>query len=173
MKDNRNINWFAPSPNTSNLDLCFLPDDARILATSEQGIIVFESPHPQIYYKVVYHVCKPSTKQVWSLPNLKTSYLTTKVAIVILGSQSSLHYKILRLSQHKKQNVLTRRGKLYNTYRCEVFDFVEAKWRLLELLMIPFRVGMKRTLNRSAKPRRAVALIQYEISKVRWHVHAL
>ncbi|GJT80652.1 4-alpha-glucanotransferase DPE2 [Tanacetum coccineum] len=140
MKDNRNINWFAPSPNTSNLDLGFLPEDARILATSEQGIIVFESPHPQIYYKVVYHVCKPATRQVWSLPNPKTSYLTTKVAIVILGLQPSLHYKILRLSQHKKEPVLTRRGQLYNTYCCEVFDSVKGKWRLLELLMVPFGV---------------------------------
>ncbi|GJR59800.1 F-box associated domain containing protein [Tanacetum coccineum] len=140
MKDNRNINWFAPSPNTSNLDLGFLPEDARILATSEQGIIVFESPHPQIYYKVVYHVCKPATRQVWSLPNPKTSYLTTKVAIVILGLQPSLHYKILRLSQHKKEPVLTRRGQLYNTYCCEVFDSMKGEWRLLELLMVPFGV---------------------------------
>nr|GEW53010.1 hypothetical protein [Tanacetum cinerariifolium] len=106
MKDDRNINRFAPSPNTSNLDLGFLPEDARILATSEQGIIVFESPHPHIYYNVVYHVCKPATRQVWSLPNPKTSYLTTKVAIVILGSQPSLRYEILRLSQHKKERSL-------------------------------------------------------------------
>nr|GEU34968.1 4-alpha-glucanotransferase DPE2 [Tanacetum cinerariifolium] len=110
MKDNRNINRFAPSPNTSNLDLGFLPEDARILATSEQGIIVFESPHPQIYYNVVYH--------------------------------PSLHYKILRLSQHKKEPVLTRRGKLYNTYCCEVFDSVKGEWRLLELLLVPFGVSI-------------------------------
>ncbi|GKA08483.1 hypothetical protein Tco_0687814 [Tanacetum coccineum] len=142
MKDHKNINRFAPSPNTSNLDLGFLHKDARILATSGQGIIVFESPHPQNRYNVVYHVCKPAIRQVWSLPNPKTSYMRSKVEIVILGSQSSLHYKILRLSQHKKENVLTKRRQLYNTYRCEVFDSVEAEWRLLELLMIPFRVGM-------------------------------
>nr|GEU95959.1 hypothetical protein [Tanacetum cinerariifolium] len=63
-----------------------------------------------------------TTRQVWSLSNPKTSYLTTKVAIVILGSQPSLHYKILRLSQHRKEPVLTRRGQLYNIYCCEVFD---------------------------------------------------
>ncbi|GKA32338.1 hypothetical protein Tco_0718705 [Tanacetum coccineum] len=139
MKDHKNIKRFAPSPNTSNLDLGFLHKDDRILATSEQGIIVFESPHPQ--NNVLYHVCEPAIMQVWSFLNLKTSYMKSKVVIVILGSQPSLHYKIRRLSQHKK-NVLTMRGQLYNTYRCEVFDSVEAEWRLLELLMIPFRVGM-------------------------------
>ncbi|GJZ78968.1 hypothetical protein Tco_0643805 [Tanacetum coccineum] len=38
--------------------------------------------------------------------------------------------------------VLRRRGQLYTAYRCEVFDSVEAEWKLLELLMIPFRVGI-------------------------------
>ena len=99
-----NINRFAPSPNSSSLDLGFLPRDARILATSEQGIIVFESPHPQKHsHNLRYHVCKPTTRQVSSLPNPKTNYLTIKVAIVILGSQPSLHYKILRLSEHQKE----------------------------------------------------------------------
>lgn len=98
-----NINRFAPSPNSSSLDLGFLPRDACILASSEQGIIV-ESPHPQKHsHNLRYHVCKPTTRQVSSLPNLKTSYLTSKVAIVILGSQPSLHYKILRLSEHQKE----------------------------------------------------------------------
>ncbi|KAI3746116.1 hypothetical protein L6452_08538 [Arctium lappa] len=36
---------FAPSQQSTDLDLGFLPRDARILATSEQGIMVFESPH--------------------------------------------------------------------------------------------------------------------------------
>ncbi|KAI3772780.1 hypothetical protein L6452_03973 [Arctium lappa] len=36
---------FAPSQQSADLDLGFLPRDARILATSEQGIMVFESPH--------------------------------------------------------------------------------------------------------------------------------
>ncbi|GKA32339.1 hypothetical protein Tco_0718706 [Tanacetum coccineum] len=39
MEDHKNIKRFAPSPNTSNLDLGFLHKDDRILATSEQGII--------------------------------------------------------------------------------------------------------------------------------------
>lgn len=102
MKDHRNICRFVSSPNSSNLDLGFLPRDARIVATSEQGIVVFESPYPQFCHNVRYHVCKLTTRQVSSLPNPKTSYLTSKAAIVILGSQPSLRYKILRLSQHKK-----------------------------------------------------------------------
>lgn len=141
MKEKYNINRFAPSPNSSSLDLGFLPRDARILATSEQGIIVFESPHPQKPSRNLrYHVCKPATRQVSSLPNPKTSYLTSKVAIVILGSQPSLHYKILRLSEHKRDTFLRRGGQQYETYRCEVFDSVEGKWRLLELLMFPVGV---------------------------------
>ncbi|PWA90319.1 hypothetical protein CTI12_AA101910 [Artemisia annua] len=143
MKDNRNIYRFVSSPNSSNLDLGFLPRDARILATSEQGIIVFESPRLQNrYLNIRYHVCKLTTRQVSSLPNPKTSYLTSKAAIVILGSQPSLHYKILRLSKHKKDTGLRRRGQEYETYRCEVFDSVEGKWRLLELLMFPIGVDI-------------------------------
>lgn len=92
---------FASSRYSNTLDLSFLSRNTRILATSEQGIIVFESPNPRNHKKVLYHVCKPSTKQVLALPNPKTKYFTKKVAIIVLGS-TPLRYKIVRLSLPKE-----------------------------------------------------------------------
>ena len=92
------INEFAPSPLSNNIDLRFLPFNARIVASSEQGIIVFESPDPENFRNVFYNVCKPTTKQVSRLPNPETKYLTEKVAITVMCSETTLQYKIVRLS---------------------------------------------------------------------------
>lgn len=93
---------FAPSQESADLDLGFLSRDSRILAASDQGIMLFETPHPKCHRMVLYHICKPATKQVMGLPNPKTRYLTEKVAIMVMGS-NPFHYKILRLSRHKKE----------------------------------------------------------------------
>ncbi|KAL7596329.1 uncharacterized protein LOC111891610 [Lactuca sativa] len=132
------INEFAPSCESHSLDLGFLPPNAKILASSEQGFIVFESPHPRDYKLVSYHVCKPTTKEVLTLPNPKTRYLTKNVAILVVGSKP-LHYKIVRLSEPKKP-VLRGRDKLYTTYKCEIFDSMTWEWRLLDLVILPFGV---------------------------------
>ena len=89
---------FVPSPLSNNIDLRFLPFNARIVASSEQGIIVFESPDPKKHRNVFYNVCKPTTKQVSRLPNPKTRCLTEKVAIIVMGSKMTSRYKIVRLS---------------------------------------------------------------------------
>ncbi|PWA49397.1 F-box domain-containing protein [Artemisia annua] len=91
------INEFAPSPLSNNIDLRFLPFNARIVASSEQGIIVFESPDPENFSNVFYNVCKPTTKQVSRLPNPETKYLTEKV-VTVMRSKTTLLYKIVRLS---------------------------------------------------------------------------
>ncbi|KAI3788821.1 hypothetical protein L2E82_01599 [Cichorium intybus] len=75
----------------------FLPDPCRIVASSEQGIIVTESGHPTDNDLAVFHVCKPTTKQFQVLPNPESKYYTFKAAIVIIGVKP-LHYKIFRLS---------------------------------------------------------------------------
>lgn len=92
------IHEFAPSRDSKSLDLDFLPRNAHILASSKEGIIVFEGNQDPI--NVLYHVCKLTTKQLLALPNIKTSYLTVKVMIAVVDSDP-LHYKIVRLSQHR------------------------------------------------------------------------
>ncbi|KAJ9547990.1 LOW QUALITY PROTEIN: hypothetical protein OSB04_020533, partial [Centaurea solstitialis] len=136
------VNEFAPSQESTNLDLGFMSRNSRILATSEQGIMVFETPHQRCHGLVSYHICKPATKQVAALPNPKTRYLTEKVAIVIVGS-NPFHYKILRLSNRPNKSVLQRRGELYNTYCCELFDSATFAWKVLDDIMLPYCVFLR------------------------------
>ncbi|KAI3711042.1 hypothetical protein L2E82_40846 [Cichorium intybus] len=126
------INEFAPSTNSHSLDLGFLPPNARILASSEQGFMVFESPHRRYYKLISYHVCKPATKQVMTLPNPKTKYLTKNVAMVVMGSKP-LHYKIIRLSEPKREKL----DKPYTIYRYEIFDSRAWAWRLVDPVILP------------------------------------
>ncbi|KAL4571852.1 hypothetical protein LXL04_018617 [Taraxacum kok-saghyz] len=132
---------FTPSRGSSTIDLTFLPRKAKILASCEQGLIVFENPHPTTYGLVSYHICKPATKQVVAIPNPKTKYLIVNMAIVTLGS-NPLHYKIVRLSRSSSWSVLKRSGEFYGTYRCEVFDSITWAWKKLDLLMVPFCVHL-------------------------------
>ncbi|CAI9270183.1 unnamed protein product [Lactuca saligna] len=125
---------FAPSHGSKSLDLGFLPHNAEILASSEQGIIVFEVPHPMVDGLVRYHVCKPTTKQVLALPNPKTKYLTKRVSMVVMGSKP-LRYKIIRLSEPKFN---PKYDRYYTTYYCEIFDSRAWTWRRQDLLVFPF-----------------------------------
>ncbi|KAJ9547989.1 hypothetical protein OSB04_020532 [Centaurea solstitialis] len=132
----------APSQESADLDLGFLSRDSRILAASEQGIVVFETPHRRCHGLVLYHICKPATKQVVALPNPKTRYLTEKVVVVVVGS-NPLRYKILRLSKRPNKSVLQRRGELYSTYCCEVFDSATFEWKVLDDIMLPYCVFLR------------------------------
>ncbi|KAI3772781.1 hypothetical protein L6452_03974 [Arctium lappa] len=126
---------FAPSHDSTPLDLGFLSPDDRILAASEKGIIVFESPH----WQKLYHVCKPATNQVFELPNPnRTENLTEKVAIMVVGS-NPFRYKILRLSQPNPSFSQQWDGR-YTTYCCEIFDSATLSWRLLEDTKLPYDV---------------------------------
>ncbi|KAI3511541.1 hypothetical protein L1887_18696 [Cichorium endivia] len=122
-------NEFAPAPESTTLDLGFLPHASKILASSEQGLIVLES---RVYPLVRYHVCKPATKQVLALPNPKTKYMTETVAMVVMSSKP-LHYKIIRFSKPRPDNKYVE----YTTYRCEIFDSRTWAWRLLDLVRLP------------------------------------
>ncbi|PWA56586.1 F-box associated interaction domain, Leucine-rich repeat domain, L domain-like protein [Artemisia annua] len=128
------IHEFAPSRDSKSLDLDFLTRNAHILASSKEGIIVFEGN--QDPNNVLYHVCKPTTKQVLALPIIKTSYLTVKVMIAVVDSDP-LHYKIVRLSQHRTHTQVIMDFELHEACRCEIFDSMEFKWRLLDPLLLP------------------------------------
>ncbi|KAI3801214.1 hypothetical protein L1987_29318 [Smallanthus sonchifolius] len=131
------IQEFAPSPESRSLDLGFLPYNARILATSEQGIIVFQNrDYADFSFKDLYHVCKPTTKQVLALPNPEGRYTPRKFAIVVM-SLKSLHYKIIRFCDH---HVLKRWGEFYTTYRCDIFDSTTWEWRSLNQVNLPYGV---------------------------------
>nr|XP_043620189.1 F-box protein At5g41720-like [Erigeron canadensis] len=130
MTRNNYINEFVPSPHSTTTDLKFLPRKTRIVATNEQGIAVFEVPHPRHHRMVLYYVCKPATKQVLALPNPKTRFQTTMVAVVTMES-NPLHYKILRLSKPKKSPL-----KSPFTHNCEIFDSKEWAWKWLPPSML-------------------------------------
>ncbi|KAJ0682540.1 hypothetical protein HanPI659440_Chr16g0648461 [Helianthus annuus] len=118
-----NIQQFAPSPDSNSLDLAFLPHNAQVLATSEQGIMVFKIQDPLNFRNYLYHVCKPSTKQVLTLPKPKGNHTDQKFAIVVMGLKP-LHYKIIRFSELRP---LKRWRKFYTAYRCDIFDSL--KWK--------------------------------------------
>ncbi|KAI7740354.1 hypothetical protein M8C21_009427 [Ambrosia artemisiifolia] len=123
-----NIKEFAPSPESNNLDLGFLPYNAQVLATSEQGIMVFKIQDPNNCRKYLYHVCKPATKQVLALPSPKGNNTDIKFAIVVMGLKP-LHYKIIRFSMRR---ALRRWRYLHMAYRCDIFDSMTWKWRSLK-----------------------------------------
>ncbi|KAJ0581249.1 putative F-box associated interaction domain-containing protein [Helianthus annuus] len=123
-----NIKQFAPSPESNTLDLGFLPYNAQILATSEQGIMVFKIQDPMNCRRYSYHVCKPTTKQVLALPRPKGNHTDQKFAIVVMGLKP-LHYKIIRFSECR---ALRRWRKFHMAYRCEIFDSMTWKWRSLK-----------------------------------------
>ncbi|XP_076955399.1 uncharacterized protein LOC143630214 [Bidens hawaiensis] len=130
------VNEFAPSPKSKSLDVSFLQDNARILATSEQGMMVYMTIDPTNNRRYSYYVCKPATKQILALPCPKGNHTVEKVAIVVMGSKP-LHYKIIRFSQHNIYcsiccSCLRRWRKFYSWYGCDIFDSLMGKWRSLE-----------------------------------------
>ncbi|PWA85342.1 F-box associated interaction domain, Leucine-rich repeat domain, L domain-like protein [Artemisia annua] len=127
---------FVPSPLSNNIDLRFLPFNARVVASSDQGIIVFECPDPKNFRNVFYNVCKPTTKQVLRLPNPKTSRETEKVAIIVMGSKTKLRYKIVRLSYPTASQP---NEELY-TLNCEIFDSEKGAWGWLDPIRLPYGV---------------------------------
>ncbi|KAI3753342.1 hypothetical protein L2E82_25393 [Cichorium intybus] len=79
---------FVPSSYLRPIDIAeFLLDPCRIVATSEHGIIITESAHQKNNDLIVYHVCKPTTRQFQIIPNPKSKYDMFKAAIVIIGAK--------------------------------------------------------------------------------------
>ncbi|PWA70117.1 F-box protein-related protein [Artemisia annua] len=122
------IKEFVPSHKSDSLDLGFLPKDATILSSSDQGIIVFSR---EKIFPYRYYVCKPTTKQNLQLPQLMNyGHIQTKlVAIVVIGSKR-LQYKIARFFQYKNMSFNA------TTYYCDIFDsrpFIWTKHKVLNL----------------------------------------
>ncbi|KAI3801206.1 hypothetical protein L1987_29310 [Smallanthus sonchifolius] len=123
------IKEFAPSPESTSLELGFLPLNAQILATSKQGIMLFQNrDYVDFTFKDLYHVCKPATKQVLTLPNPEGNHTPRKFAIEVM-SLKPLHYKIIRFCDH---HAVKQWGKFYTTYRCDVFNSMAWEWRSLK-----------------------------------------
>ncbi|KAJ9565509.1 hypothetical protein OSB04_001475 [Centaurea solstitialis] len=126
------LNEFAPSQESADLDFDFLSSDVHILASSDNGSIVFESPDCR------YYVGKPATKQLIKLPiNPKTKNRTEQVAIMVMGLKP-FRYKILRISS--LPNTCYRNFLVFCIHCCEVFDSTTLSWRLLEDITLPNHV---------------------------------
>ncbi|KAG8381955.1 hypothetical protein BUALT_Bualt05G0026400 [Buddleja alternifolia] len=104
-----------------------LPDDMRIIASSNQGILCCLRRRRSI---VRYYACKPATKQWKSLPNPKLRCKTAAIAIMVLSS-SPLRYKIVRLS---------RRGNVgsISKYKFEIFDSKIWSWKETQDVELPY-----------------------------------
>ncbi|KAK4423022.1 F-box protein [Sesamum alatum] len=108
---------------TKSDDVCIasFPDDMKILASCNHGILCCVRRRGKNYR---YYVCKPTTQQWQSLPNPKLRYKTVSVAVMVLGS-NPFRYKIVRLSRRGVEKPMQE----YYTYRCEIFDSKDWRWR--------------------------------------------
>ncbi|CAK9144166.1 unnamed protein product [Ilex paraguariensis] len=135
MASNKYSSNFVSSHESSlpglNVSLDFLPHNVKIEACSKQGILCCLSRRDR---HCRYYVCKPSTRQLQSLPNPKMRYNTEKVAMVVLRS-NPLRYKIFRLSSPRHLSTT----KYYN-YGCEIFDSDTWSWKQLQDTLLPYGV---------------------------------
>ncbi|KAL2236126.1 UNVERIFIED_CONTAM: hypothetical protein Sindi_1344800 [Sesamum indicum] len=99
MIDNKFSMFAAIDSSTSfNVSIARFPDDMKILASCNHGILC----------------C--------SLPNPKLRYETVSVAVMVL-KLDPFRYKIVRLSRCTEESF-----KEYYTYRCEIFDSKAWRW---------------------------------------------
>ncbi|KAI3751813.1 hypothetical protein L2E82_22904 [Cichorium intybus] len=99
---------FVPSTFSMSLELNdILPYPCTIVATSEQGLIVFESSHPTNYELTSFHVCKPTTNQFQALPDPGSDYSTSKASIVIIGLKKHIS------AEGKVNNVMKEKNEVY------------------------------------------------------------
>ncbi|KAL0407872.1 UNVERIFIED_CONTAM: F-box protein [Sesamum radiatum] len=124
MVDNKFFSMFAAidGSTSSNVFIARLPDDMKILASCNHGILCCVRRSGKNYR---YYVCKPTTQQWQSLPNPKLRYETVSVAVMVLGSDP-FRYKIVRSF------------KEYYTYRCEIFDSKTWRWREVERITVRY-----------------------------------
>ncbi|KAL7150653.1 hypothetical protein ABFS83_05G128400 [Erythranthe nasuta] len=111
--------------NNNKLPVLRLPDNTRILASCNQGILCCLKKRDSNDYQ--YCVCKPATQQWQDLPKPQLDdYTTVSIAIMVLGS-TPLRYKIVRLSR----DGIIKESK-YCTYYCEIFDSETRAWRKIQ-----------------------------------------
>ncbi|KAG8382228.1 hypothetical protein BUALT_Bualt05G0054900 [Buddleja alternifolia] len=123
------FNDFNNGSSSSNVCMKSLPDDMRILASCNLGILCCVRRIGR-YYR--FYVGKPATGQWKCLPNPKLRYETAAIGIIVLRS-SPLRYKIVRLSRHTVVECVTEYGK----YRCEIFDSESWTWTQTQELKLP------------------------------------
>ncbi|KAI3700351.1 hypothetical protein L2E82_44977 [Cichorium intybus] len=128
---------FVPSTFSMSLELNdILPYPCTIVATSEQGLIVFESSHPTNYELTSFHVCKPTTNQFQALPDpgSGSDYSTSKAAIVINVLDVALSDQFYVPITDKRAYM----EKTFNT-QCEIFykenqnNLLSDAWRIDQL----------------------------------------
>ncbi|KAL7112032.1 hypothetical protein ACP275_05G127500 [Erythranthe tilingii] len=118
--------------NNNKLPVLRLPENTRILASCNQGILCCLKKRNSNDYQ--YCVCKPATQQWQDLPKppLDDHTTTVSMAIMVLGS-TPLRYKIVRLSRDDIIKELE-----YCTYHCEIFDSETRAWRKIQDVNLPY-----------------------------------
>ncbi|EYU29202.1 hypothetical protein ABFS82_05G125100 [Erythranthe guttata] len=128
------VSMFVCLDNNNNNKLPFLrlPENTRILASCNQGILCCLKKRNSNDYQ--YCVCKPATQQWQDLPKPRLDDCTTTVsmAIMVLGS-TPLRYKIVRLSRDG-----SIKESEYCTYYCEIFDSETRAWRKIQDVNLPY-----------------------------------
>ncbi|KAK9181284.1 hypothetical protein WN944_024421 [Citrus x changshan-huyou] len=119
------------------VSLRFLPGFARILACTNQGLLLCLNSRPKCHRIPEYYVCKPTTKEWQQIPNPKTRYFARNVAMMVLRLDP-LRYKIIRLSEPSHLRNLNRKHAYEHCFRCEVFDSERWAWRQLEEMYLPY-----------------------------------
>ncbi|OUZ99682.1 F-box associated domain [Macleaya cordata] len=120
------------SPKIPSPSLDFLPRNTKIEASSLYGLICCVNNTENIRIPT-YYICKPATREWRKIPNPRTGFFTEKMAILVIQSHPTLHYKILRFSKPK-----TALG-----YHCEIFDSNNWAWKRLEDIKLPPNVILK------------------------------
>ncbi|KAL9167850.1 hypothetical protein ABFS82_05G124500 [Erythranthe guttata] len=117
--------------NNNKLPVLRLPENTRILASCNQGILCCLKKRDSSDYQ--YCVCKPATQQWQDLPKPRLDdYTTVSIAIMVLGS-TPLRYKIVRLSR----DGIIKEPK-YCTYYCEIFDSETRAWTKIQDVNLPY-----------------------------------
>ncbi|KAH9648399.1 F-box associated ubiquitination effector family protein [Citrus sinensis] len=119
------------------VSLRFLPGCARILACTNQGLLLCLNSRPKCHRIPEYYVCKPTTKEWQQIPNPKTRYFARNVAMMVLRLDP-LRYKIIRLSEPSHLRNLNRKHAYEHCFCCEVFDSERWAWRQLEEMYLPY-----------------------------------
>ncbi|XP_051151828.1 F-box/LRR-repeat/kelch-repeat protein At2g27520-like [Andrographis paniculata] len=120
----------SPPSSSPSPSIWLLNHGIVILASCNQGLLLYGERHKQYFSEFYYHVCKPATGQWLNLPDPDVDRPTIGLAIAAFGS-NPLRFKIVRVSQigpTKSSGV---------ELQCELFDSKLWAWRKLQNLVPP------------------------------------
>ncbi|KAE8687566.1 hypothetical protein F3Y22_tig00111013pilonHSYRG00139 [Hibiscus syriacus] len=114
-------------------------EPVNILATVYEGLVFCGTTQ---FGRDQFYICKPSTQQSEIIPVPNRRYFTTKMGMLVLGS-NPLRFKIVRLSDsgHDDLEPTPRyfmSDGYYRRYHCEIFDSKSWERKQLDDLMLSY-----------------------------------